>query len=250
MSNNPETPAIWPGDCISGVDPKGRSAMRRRGFTLIEIMVVVAIVGLLGALSINAFLRFVTRARQAEARTNLKAIYTAQMSIYGSSQSYNDELSVIGFEPEMNNRYAYFGGGGGTELRPCAAPPATANGPSAICPNSPEGTGTIENDEKWSGCAPAAPAYAAPPVSGTAVGPSGVPPVGAIGAFPLGTCCPQGLCEFAAGAAGNVDNDPTIDEWLISSQSSTAVGADTCVGGQTGVFAEGEPVSLCDDAAF
>jgi type IV pilus assembly protein PilA len=229
----------------------------KAGFTLIELMIVVAIIGLLAALAIPNFLKFQARARQSEGRSNLKAVFTAEKSYYGDQQTYYDEFSVIGFEPEMNNRYEYFIGGGGNETRPCALPPATANGASAICANGPQGTGSIENDEKWTSCAPAAPAYVAPGVSGTVIGLSGVAAVAAVGAFPAGTCCPQGLCEFAAGAAGNIDNDPSIDQWIITSQGSTAVGAavsatNVCTGaaGTTGLFAEGEPVNVCNDVSF
>jgi hypothetical protein len=158
---------------------------------------------------------------------------------------------VLGFEPEANNRYEYFAGGGGFETRPCAAPPVVVNGASVICPANPQGTGTIENDEKWTACAPAAgPLYTVPAIGGLIVGSSGVPALVAVGAFPAGTCCPQGLCEFVAGATGNVDNDPILDQWVISSQSSTALGAPTCTGNTTGLFVEGEPVSVCDDVSF
>src|SRR5450755_3559137 len=79
-----------------------------RGFTLIELMIVVAIIGLLAALAIPNFIKFQAKARQSEAKSNLKAVYTAQKAYYGDKQTYYDVFSVIGFVPEMNNRYAYF----------------------------------------------------------------------------------------------------------------------------------------------
>src|ERR1700685_2292750 len=78
------------------------------GFTLIELMIVVAIIGLLAALAIPNFIKFQAKARQSEARVNLRAGYTSQKGYFSDQQSYYDVLSVIGFEPEMNNRYAYF----------------------------------------------------------------------------------------------------------------------------------------------
>ena len=52
--------------------------------------------------------------------------------------------------------------------------------------------------------------------------PTSLAAVAAVGAFPAGTCCPQGQCEFASGAVGNIDNDVTYDEWFITSQNGIA----------------------------
>jgi type IV pilus assembly protein PilA len=225
----------------------------KAGFTLIELMIVVAIIGLLAAIAIPNFLKFQARSKQSEVKSNLKAIYTAQKSYYGDKQTYYDEFSVIGFEPEGNNRYTYTGGGAGLETRLCAATPTSANGASVICPAGPQGTGTIMSDEKWTGCAAAG--YAVPVVSGTVIGASGVAPITAAGAFPAAGCCNAGACDFASVAAGNIDNDPTVDMWFITSQQSTLTGAAVNAGcgtatGTTGLFAEGEPVNTCNDVSF
>ncbi|MBI2370572.1 MAG: prepilin-type N-terminal cleavage/methylation domain-containing protein, partial [Deltaproteobacteria bacterium] len=45
----------------------------RQGFTLIELMIVVAIIGILAAIAIPNFLRFQAKSKQSEAKTNLAA---------------------------------------------------------------------------------------------------------------------------------------------------------------------------------
>jgi type IV pilus assembly protein PilA len=64
--------------------------MRRdvSGFTLIELMIVVAIVGILAAVAIPNYLRFQLRAKSAEGKTSLAAIRTAQESYFSEFDSY------------------------------------------------------------------------------------------------------------------------------------------------------------------
>ena len=60
----------------------------QKGFTLIELMIVVAIIGILAAIAIPNFLMYQMKSRQSEAKTNLQAIKTSQVSFQAERGCY------------------------------------------------------------------------------------------------------------------------------------------------------------------
>ena len=60
-----------------------KSLRKQEGFTLIELMIVVAIIGILAAIAIPNFLQYQMKSRQSEAKTNIGAIRTSLVSFSG-----------------------------------------------------------------------------------------------------------------------------------------------------------------------
>ncbi len=55
---------------------------KQKGFTLIELMIVVAIIGILAAVAIPAFLKYIRKSKTTEARTNIRKLYDGELSYY------------------------------------------------------------------------------------------------------------------------------------------------------------------------
>lgn len=93
---------------------------KNSGFSLIELMVVVGIIGILASMAIPRFQEFQAKARQSEAKTNLNYIATLQEAYFDdpvSGNSYFGGVTVngdtcntaaaLGFSPSPCNKLAY-----------------------------------------------------------------------------------------------------------------------------------------------
>jgi prepilin-type N-terminal cleavage/methylation domain-containing protein len=62
------------------------------GFTLIELMIVVGLIGAMSAIAIPNFLRYQARSRRSEAWVNVSGIVTAQKSYFAEKDSFHDSV--------------------------------------------------------------------------------------------------------------------------------------------------------------
>ena len=77
------------------------------GFSLMEVMIVVVIIGILAALAYPNLEKYLKRARQTEAKTNLSAIYTAQKIYFTLHQSYADDINELDLSLAQGDPYTF-----------------------------------------------------------------------------------------------------------------------------------------------
>ena len=61
-----------------------------KGFTLIELMIVVAIIGILAAVAIPAFMKYIRRSKTSEATMNIRKLFDSSVSYYNEEQAERD----------------------------------------------------------------------------------------------------------------------------------------------------------------
>ena len=182
---------------------------QKKGFTLIELMIVVAIIGILAAIAIPNFIKFQARSKQSEPKANLKALFVAQKSYFAERDSFSDKVVDIGFVPERGNRYTIANGGNALSSR---------NAAEENVNSSHQG---FEGDS-FKGFTSNTTRSTANAAAVAAVSAGGTCALTADGCISAGN---NGA--FAGIAASNIDNDTTIDTWMVSSMSVSVTASST-----------------------
>ena len=127
------------------------------GFTLIELMIVVAIIGILAIIAAGEFLSYQAKSKQTEAKINLGAIAKMAEAYRAEHDTYVANVADLGWKPVMVTRYRYWYSGSFSSNTPSNtdagvdySDPGSAASPSTFTAFA---VGNIDNDpgrDVWS----------------------------------------------------------------------------------------------------
>jgi len=76
-----------------------------KAFTLIELMIVVAIIGILAAVAIPAFMKYIRRSKTVEATMNLRKLFDSSVSYYYSDHTTSNG-SILDHQFPITNTWS------------------------------------------------------------------------------------------------------------------------------------------------
>lgn len=109
---------------------------KQLGFTLIEVMIVVVIIGILASIAYPSYTNYVLRTNRAEGAAHIMRVLQAQERHHSQNMTYTATLSDLGIpETSETNRYRIteVAACTGTTLARCIEVTATAARPDPVC---------------------------------------------------------------------------------------------------------------------
>ena len=189
-----------------------------KGFTLIEVMIAIGILGLLVAVAIPQYQKFLKKAKQVEVEQSLREIERLQSAYFVQYSAYAPDIQTLGYAPNGKTPYTFtvtvIAGGGGES--------GSSDGSSGSGSGGSDGSGggkaKGKEKEKQKGQG-----QGKSQGQGQSEGQEGSPTV-----------------VYETSATANLDDDPDLDAWMLTKLSDDSSHMmHGCIPGGSGAFISG-----------
>ncbi|WP_019616737.1 type IV pilin protein [Psychromonas ossibalaenae] len=130
---------------------------KNQGFTLIEALIVIAVIGILASIAYPSYQSYMITARRGDAQTELIKAQLKQSALHILSPSYSNDKSALGLEDSEYYIFTPVSAGAGTYLIKASAKNDTSQAnDEAQCrtlfidqDSNHTSNGTTNNDQCW-----------------------------------------------------------------------------------------------------
>ena len=81
---------------------------KRRGFTLLELMAVVTIIGILAAIAMVQYSKYLVKSRRQDGRSKILEVAQREERYFSENNAYTNDVTAMGYASPLSSDQGYY----------------------------------------------------------------------------------------------------------------------------------------------